>query len=68
MNAVNEYQLLRLQEQIEDEVRSGASVATAVAKDIALRITDLVLRSSVVRPTIRRWYLASCAEQQQHQN
>lgn len=45
MNAVNEYQLLRLQERIEDEVHSGASVATAV---------DLVLRSSVVRPTIRR--------------
>ena len=71
MSSFSEYQLLRLQEQIKDEICSASKAATtpaSLAKDVAPRIMDLVLRSSVVRPTIRRWYLASCAEQEQHEN
>lgn len=57
MSVSTEFSAMRLQEQIA----SALEAPTPSAEEIM----DLVLRSPLVRQSVRRWYLAGLAEQEQ---
>lgn len=64
MSTNTEFAALQLQRQIANSLDRTDSESDGTAEVIM----DLVLRSPLVRQSVRRWYLASLAEQEQSDN